>query len=183
MKKAVLLVDILGVYEAQGFTSWLEMSGIPYVEAPVRGTEGTHCYCDGEAEEALLKAVGRADAQVVSYFKGKGIVGAFVLSDNLAVHHHCGLRAGAFELQEHAFAAVLVRNVELLAVGAVSTAVACVVHKVGCVPGVGKVDNLLLAAACASAGKAAPASAAGRAGGREVPGFIHRDYLACVHRG
>ena len=64
MKKAVLLVDILGVYEAQGFTSWLEMSGIPYVEAPVRGTEGTHCYCDGEAEEALLKAVGRADAGV-----------------------------------------------------------------------------------------------------------------------
>lgn len=60
MKKAVLLVDIAGVYKAQGFASWMEGRGIHCEAAQAEGIEGTHCYCDGEAEAALLQAIGAA---------------------------------------------------------------------------------------------------------------------------
>lgn len=57
MEKTVLLVDIAGVYRAQGFTSWMEKAGIPYREAAVEGLEGTHCYCDDDARKAILAAL------------------------------------------------------------------------------------------------------------------------------
>ena len=64
MKRKVLLVDIQGVYRAQGFCSWMEESGIPFEVAGVEGLQGTHCYCDAEAEEALLAETGSADAGI-----------------------------------------------------------------------------------------------------------------------
>lgn len=52
-------MDIAGVYDAQGFKSYLEESGICYEAAIVEGLEGTHCYCDEGAEEAILSALGQ----------------------------------------------------------------------------------------------------------------------------
>lgn len=57
----VLLVDIAGVYRPQGLTSWMEEAGVPFEAANVEGIEGTHCYCDGEAEKEILKALDRVD--------------------------------------------------------------------------------------------------------------------------
>ena len=57
----VLLVDIAGVYRPQGLTTWMENAGVPYEAAPVEGIEGTHCYCDGEAEKEILKALEKVD--------------------------------------------------------------------------------------------------------------------------
>lgn len=55
----MLLVDIAGVYEAQGFKAFLEKNAIPYASADVAGIEGTHCYCDETAEAGILDGVRR----------------------------------------------------------------------------------------------------------------------------
>lgn len=60
----VLLADIAGVYGPQGFTSYLEKAGVPYEEAPVQGIEGTHCYCDREAEKKITEALGEVTPKV-----------------------------------------------------------------------------------------------------------------------
>ena len=67
----VLLADIAGVYRAQGLTLWMEEAGIPFEEAGVEGIEGTHCYCDAEAEKEILKALETADEYRVR-FLGSG---------------------------------------------------------------------------------------------------------------
>lgn len=67
----VLLADIAGVYRAQGLTLYMEQAGIPFDEAAVEGIEGTHCYCDQEAEKTILKALERAGDYKVR-FLGSG---------------------------------------------------------------------------------------------------------------
>ena len=67
----VLLADIAGVYRAQGLPLYLEQTGIPFDEAGVEGVEGTHCYCDAEAEKEILKALETADEYKVR-FLGSG---------------------------------------------------------------------------------------------------------------
>ena len=67
----VLLADIAGVYRAQGLTLYMEQAGIPFDEAAVEGIEGTHCYCDQEAEKTILKALETAGRYKVR-FLGSG---------------------------------------------------------------------------------------------------------------
>lgn len=66
----VLLADIAGVYGPQGLASWMEEAGIPYEDAGLEGIEGTHCYCDEEAEKTITNALEKADANV--RFLGSG---------------------------------------------------------------------------------------------------------------
>ena len=67
------MLDILGVYKAQGLTSWMDEAGIQYKVAPVEGIEGTHCYCDSEAEAALVKAIGESlGSETAIRFIGSG---------------------------------------------------------------------------------------------------------------
>ena len=94
MNKSVLLVDIAGVYKAQGLASWMEAAGIPFEAAEAEGIEGTHCYCDGNAEKALQQAVsghegyvrmiGSGDYHYLSCLLAQGISKPFclILMDN-----------------------------------------------------------------------------------------------------
>ena len=66
----VLLADIAGVYRAQGLASWMGEAGIPFEDAGLEGIEGTHCYCDKEAEKTITNALEKADANV--RFLGSG---------------------------------------------------------------------------------------------------------------
>lgn len=91
----VLLADIAGVYGPQGFTSYLEKAGVPYEEAPVQGIEGTHCYCDREAERKITDAlgevtpkvrfIGSGDYHYLSCLLAQGITEPFSL---LLMDHH-----------------------------------------------------------------------------------------------
>ena len=53
MKKAVLLVNFSGAFEAQGFVPRLREEGVEVVLADASGIEGTCCYCSLEAQARL----------------------------------------------------------------------------------------------------------------------------------
>ena len=104
----VLLADIAGVYRAQGFTLWMEQAGIPYEEADVEGIEGTHCYCDAEAEERLTKALENADEFKVRFIgSGDYHYLSCLLAQNIKDQFSLVLMDNHPDNQEPAFGGVL----------------------------------------------------------------------------
>lgn len=53
MKPDVLVTDFSGVYEQEGFLSYLCDTGTPFHRVDLRGLEGTSCYCSPESEEEI----------------------------------------------------------------------------------------------------------------------------------
>ena len=53
MNASVLVTNFSGVYEAQGFLPWLRENGADVCVVEAEEVEGTSCYCDAEAGEAI----------------------------------------------------------------------------------------------------------------------------------
>jgi len=54
MKESMLVFNCSGVYEAQGFLQFLAGEKAEVELLDLTGTEGTCCYCDGDAEAAIV---------------------------------------------------------------------------------------------------------------------------------
>ena len=52
--KNVLVTDFSGMAEAEAFLPWLESQRVPLVVKDWREMEGTNCYCDPDAQAAVL---------------------------------------------------------------------------------------------------------------------------------
>ena len=53
----MLVTDFSGVYEAEGFLSWMQEQEHPVTRLDFRALEGCHCYCDEGARQVIVEAL------------------------------------------------------------------------------------------------------------------------------